>query len=167
MSTQGGAVRFDAEKECREIQEDMELFGLTVVLNEHGFPTGKAGELIFTRNARRGYWIVDGKVPLEVAQELYNNPLGKRHIRAFNHAGCVDPAKGHPLRLAHFDVQGKRLFPLSMHGDDSPLEDEQVRFVEDLQAETAEKYVTEYHIDTDAALILFLERLRKHGVIPY
>lgn len=38
------------------------------------------------------YWIVAGAVPLRVAQEMYDNPLGHKDVRVAGYAGNTEPA---------------------------------------------------------------------------
>lgn len=66
------------------------------------------------------YWMVGGYVPLNVALELYENPVGKKDIRVDGHAGCPSPneylkhpliAGQHCIRSYHIDSQeGLNLF---------------------------------------------------------
>ena len=37
------------------------------------------------------YWVVDGPVPLNIAKELYSDPVGKKYVRVMGHCGCPDP----------------------------------------------------------------------------
>ena len=52
---------------------------------------GQLGELTFRRGWR--YWVVNGPVPIEVAEELYKDPVGKTDIRVAGNAGSPPPAE--------------------------------------------------------------------------
>lgn len=51
--------------------------------------TGKFGDFTFKRAWY--YWMVDGNVPLTVAEELYDDPVGKEDVRVRGHSGCPPP----------------------------------------------------------------------------
>lgn len=48
------------------------------------------------------YWIVEGYVPLFVAEEIYKNPNGRKDIRAGGHCGCLPPSE----QLVRYKVCG-------------------------------------------------------------
>lgn len=60
------------------------------------------------------YWVVEGKVPMDVAWKIYNDPLGRADVRAYGHCMCVAPDWGHDkdgVDLYHIDsLAGLRLF---------------------------------------------------------
>jgi hypothetical protein len=58
------------------------------------------------------YWIVRGDVPLAVAQELYQHPVGKADVRVVGHCGCPPPeewstetSSGPVITHYHIDTQ--------------------------------------------------------------
>ena len=51
--------------------------------------TGRLNGLTFTRGWY--YWRVAGKVPIDIARELYQNPIGKTDVRVAGHCGCPPP----------------------------------------------------------------------------
>lgn len=77
---------------------------------------GKLGNLEFTR--AWSYWVVSGPVPLNVALELYADPVGVTDIRVAGHAGCPSPAdwsrttaSGRFVETYHIDTEvGLRIF---------------------------------------------------------
>lgn len=75
------------------------------------------------------YWVVMGSVPLEVAQEMYANPIGKKDVRIAGHAGRVAPEK--------------------------PW----------IRWDNGRWIVTSYHIDSQEGLNLFVETVKKHGLL--
>jgi hypothetical protein len=52
---------------------------------------GKLGE--FTFSYQNYYWIVRGRVPIELAIKLYEDPIGKTDIRSKGHCACPHPLK--------------------------------------------------------------------------
>lgn len=51
--------------------------------------TGCLGKFTFVRAWY--YWMVRGNLPLEVAKELHENPVGKTDVRVVGHCGCPPP----------------------------------------------------------------------------
>lgn len=50
---------------------------------------GKVGDMTFKRDWC--YWVVNCRVPLEIAKALYADPVGKTDIRVAGHCGCLPP----------------------------------------------------------------------------
>lgn len=71
---------------------------------------GKLGDIRFVRGWY--YWIVDGHVPLFVAQRLYEDPLGRRDVRVNGHCGRPAPnPRDATIDCYHIDsLAGLRLF---------------------------------------------------------
>lgn len=84
--------------------------------------TGKLGEFTFTRAWY--YWVVKGRVPLAVAQEMYSHPVGRKDIRVDGFSGGIEPRKR--------AVRG---------------------------------YIHGYHIDSQEGLNIFVETMKKHGLV--
>ena len=88
--------------------------------------TGRLGAFTFSR--RWYYWSAEGEVPVSVAWELYEDPVGKSDVRVAGHCGCPPPeapwAKKDShgddvIRNYHIDTEvGLRLFvdTLRKHG---------------------------------------------------
>lgn len=127
------------------------------------------------------YWVVKGKVPLNVAKELYDDPNGREDVRVAGHCGCPPPEEW----AEHFDHDGKRLYPLeaeedlitwenATEGNETMEEMEEIvreartttRYVENPIEEAVKSIVSSYHIDTQEGLNFFVTTLRKHGVVP-
>lgn len=136
--------------------------------------TGRSGPFTFTRAWY--YWVVEGKVPLTVAKELYADPVGKTDIRVAGHCGC--PAPEAPW-LEWYDKEGRQLITMKeaakacRDGSKSKfiadaingfLHDQSKRFVHNL-TEEGEAFVTSYHIDTEVGLRLFVDTIKKHGLV--
>jgi hypothetical protein len=126
--------------------------------------TGKLGQFQFHREWY--YWVVRGNVPLPVAQELYNNPVGKTDIRVTGHCGCPPPDEW----VTYIDDKGRILCPTSEkpHGNGplskSILARTDIRFVEDPSAE-GKGFIQLYHIDSELGLRIFADTLKKHNLI--
>jgi hypothetical protein len=115
------------------------------------------------------YWVAAGQLPLDVAQRLYADPVGKTDVRVAGHCGCPPPE---PPWLVYFDADGIRL----LHDPDGKeaqfyadfvergvLNAEQLagkRFVPDAPAVAARVVVESYHIDSEVGLRLFADTLR-------
>ena len=83
-------------KECDVyIEQELERCEIESVRVERGHTevpytiTGKLGSLVFTRGWY--YWMISGKVPIAIANELYADPVGKEDIRVRGHCGCPPP----------------------------------------------------------------------------
>ena len=119
------------------------------------------------------YWVVTGKVPLAVAQQLYAHPVAKA-IRVAGHCGC--PAPEDPW-LVYYDGTGRQVLDIK----------EQAQFEKlaaDGSSETAQRvgkeglveyrfeadrtpfaaYVENYHIDSELGLYVFVEHLKAAGL---
>lgn len=116
------------------------------------------------------YWIAKGPVPLAVAHELYEHPLGRRAIRV-NGAWCCPPPQDH--EVAWYTSEGARVW--SSHEEAAmkrmppwitePWHRLGPIVFHDRPTEIgATAYVELYHLHGDDALALFESVLRKHGV---
>ena len=63
---------------------------------------GKLGSFVFTRAWY--YWIVEGKVPLSAANDLYNDPVGQTDIRVDGDCSCP-----HPEERAKWILDGREV----------------------------------------------------------
>lgn len=130
------------------------------------------------------YWMVEGNVPLAVAEAMYaQEPYGKRDVRVAGHCGCPPPKEW----AVHFTAEGKRVFLFTGHdlelhrsfkdgtlspsmraalsnlflGNEGPI----VETEAERDAITALRAVTNYHIDSQAGLKVFVDTLRTHGIV--
>lgn len=67
-----------------EIVEVPEPYG-----EPHATLIGKLGPFTFRRAWY--YWLVEGPVPVAVAMELYEHPIGRKYVRVGGHCGCPSP----------------------------------------------------------------------------
>jgi hypothetical protein len=129
------------------------------------------GRFHFTRNWY--YWVARGKVPIEVADEIYKHPYGKQDVRSGGHCGRPDPRE---YGVDHVDAEGKKLTILTDDARDllkKCEEDEAwakvhtqlklLHFVEteeELKTATVYSYVDCYHIDSQAGLKVYCDAIR-------
>lgn len=133
--------------------------------------TGKLGAFKFHRAWY--YWVVKGPVPLDVARELYADPVGKTDVRVTGHCACPPPeepwvhyydAEG---KLVALDIGGKERKQLrSLVASGALPEDAgaRYRFVdtkEEREEVSVRAVVESYHIDTEVGLRLFADTIRK------
>jgi hypothetical protein len=131
--------------------------------------TGRLGGFSFRRAWY--YWVVTGPVPLEVAERLYEDPVGQTDVRAGGHCGCP-----HPSQQAEWIApDGRRVVPteerekmleMSRHSQvlaktfaDS-LAEKDVTFSDDPPSLRARQFVTLYHIDSEVGLRIFVDAVR-------
>ena len=123
---------------------------------------GKLGEFEFWRAWY--YWVVTGPMPLELAKELYEDPVGKVDIRVDGHCGCPPPED--PW-LKYIDADGFKLVRESERKEFEEafegrlpeiLSTQKIRFSDD-RARDGKAFVECYHIDTMAGLRLFADTI--------
>lgn len=131
--------------------------GLTVPGEVRTNITGQFGRFIFKRAWR--YWIVDGPVPLDIANEMYATEIGRRDIRVTGHAGCPPPEEwalpnlddvlsNEIERLGIESISSNKIRKLCINGEiKTPM------------------FVNLYHIDSQEGLNLFSETIKKHNLI--
>lgn len=117
------------------------------------------------------YWVIEGLVPIEVAEELYADPVGKTDIRVNGYAGGAPP-EDWAISLTE---DGAKVFPVAQESQYCQIEkdiaprklyDQEPVFSDDPEAVGAKQYVTVYHIDTEVGLRVFVDTLRAHGLVP-
>ncbi len=124
---------------------------------------GKLGDMTFKRGWC--YWVVNCRVPLEIARALYADPVGKTDIRVAGHCGCLPPEEW----ITRLDDQGHVLYANSERPTDESLvnllESQGNRFVDDPSSE-GKPFVTSYHIDSEVGLRVFADIVRRYGLAP-
>lgn len=128
--------------------------------------TGKLGPFTFTRAWY--YWIARGPVPLEVARELYADPVGKTDVRSGGDCACRPPetwatyfdADGWELCSDPDGRQAREWADMQQKGFIPSLEERRIRFVPDAPAVAARAVVETYHIDSEVGLRLFADTIR-------
>lgn len=113
---------------------------------------------IFTRAWH--YWAVRGNVPLDVANELYNNfgRIGREEVRAGGDAGCRPPETW----VRYIGPTGKQLVQIQPLEEINNLirQNSKAILVKDPTQGVA--VVQLYHIDSPEGLRMFAELMRKH-----
>lgn len=135
--------------------------------------SGRLGQFRFRRAWY--YWVVDGDVPLDVARELYADPIGATDIRVAGHCGCPAPAS--PWVEWRMD-DGKHVRSLKekakcdgLIGSSSSLAVfaqetlDKCLFSDDPESISAKGYVTNYHIDSELGLYIFVQALKHHKLV--
>jgi hypothetical protein len=133
-------------------------------------PASIAGELgPFKFRRAWYYWVVDGPVPLDVARELYADPVGATDVRVAGHCGCPPPDEW----ATYFDAAGLELCS-DPDGEEEATFDGMIergllsadqksrfRYVPDRVAASVRAVVQNYHIDTEVGLRLFVDTIRR------
>jgi hypothetical protein len=123
---------------------------------------GDACEFKFTR--AWSYWVVDGNVPLDIANELYADPEAKKYVRSGGDCGCRSPetwATWITIDLKEVFDKGELDKIESDNIKESLLNNPNLKFVEGDPSKIAQKYVTCYHIDTWEGLKLFADKIKE------
>lgn len=123
--------------------------------------TGKLRGWTFQRNWY--YWCAEGKMPIELARELWKDPLGKRAVRVEGHCACPSPDE---YGVVCYDAHGVVLVS-DPKGEHEKFYKHAVakgywhggecRFVPDAAAVAASAFVESYHVDSEAGLRLLAD----------
>ncbi len=130
---------------------------------------GRLGVFDFT--FRNYYTVVDGKLPLEIANELYNDNF-KGDIRSGGDCGCREPStwacayNGEiivvtPKETANVKegiAKGSDMMKSFAANPKYQLCESETEYA------TYPRYVDTYHIDTELGLYIFVQTLRKHNL---
>jgi len=156
------------EKELREAGVQLRKVKPDLIHNEVPYSIeGKLGEFKFSRAWT--YWVVDGEVPLYVAEEIYATYDGKKYIRADGHCGCLEPKLVASYYLKNgkkliSDPEGKQKKEFEHCIEHNLFEQEQMiiyEFVIDRTKCYDYAVVDCYHIDTQDGLNLFSEIIKQ------
>lgn len=130
---------------------------------------GKLGSFTFRRAWY--YWIVEGNIPLSMARELYEDPVGKTDVRVSGHCMCPLPDEW----VTWLDKDGKEC----ISSKDRKELDELCKRSSLVSGSDLDKYrvsdsptedgfsafITLYHIDTEIGLRLFADMIRKYNLV--
>lgn len=142
-------------------------------------PFTLTGELHgFTFRRAWYYYVVSGDVPLYVAHELYQDPIGVDDVRVDGHCGCPPP--GEPYHAVYFDANDYELSAPDPRNDELvdhwrkgtnhhsrsmiAMYDAKYRHVNHPETVATLIIVDLYHIDSLAGLRLFADTIRKHNL---
>ena len=129
--------------------------------------SGRLGKFRFERAWY--YWCVEGSVPLPVAEELYSDPVGKEDIRVAGHCGCPPPAEWTKCltedgrEVLDRKQEAEYADFVTRHPDMQADMDKYV-FADD-PATVGKPFVTSYHIDSELGLYIFVQALKRHGLV--
>ncbi len=128
--------------------------------------TGRLGAFTFQRAWY--YWIVNGNMPLDVALELYKDPVGKTDVRVSGHCMCPSPEEwitwlGKDEKESISTKEKKELVEL-LARHPTWTGSEKYRVSDDPAKDGFSPFITLYHIDTEIGLRLFADTLRKHNL---
>jgi hypothetical protein len=124
-----------------------------------------AGPFTFIR--KDYYWIVTGPVPLEVAFELHADPVVKDDIRVSSPSGSEN---------AQPEDRAMWLVPkdsLEITSEDDEFDISEINalpgwyqvYFDDPESRGARQYVTEYRIDSEIGLRVFVDTLWAHSLV--
>jgi len=126
---------------------------------------GKLGKYEFRRAWY--YWMVNGNVPLEAAQEMYADPIGKKDVRVAGHCGCPPPEEwtrwyttDGKLVVKTKELPEYRKFIDKGIFKESVLDD--LVFTDDPQSVGALGFIEHYHIDSQEGLNLYVATIKKY-----
>ena len=116
------------------------------------------------------YWIVEGYIPLNIAAEIYANPIGRRDVRTDGYAGNYDPEKWVIHIRKEYDkyapyIESGGLPPDIGHVFGKDPEKARQSFLETMEKLKREsEFITCYHIDSQEGLNFFVEIVKKYGL---
>ena len=154
-----------------EITKELNLAGITVVAHEEMLKTepitnltGRLGEFTFKRAWY--YWVVYGLVPLEIAQKMYQDPVGKKDVRVSGHCGCPPPEEwAQPSDEVQEKIKESLGYrkDMDMHETFDFWKINEDKFKEEIKK--YDQYINCYHIDSQEGLNLFVQILKENNVI--
>ena len=112
------------------------------------------------------YWVARGRVPLDVAQRLYEDPVGRKEVRVAGHCGCPPPEEwadwfdGDDVVVLDPNGEQERDYDMLIRKGALTTEDKP-RFAK--STDGLQGYITIYHIDSEAGLRLFADAVRGLG----
>lgn len=121
------------------------------------------------------YWVVKGLIPLPMAEELYADPIGKGDVRCAGHCACPEPLTqanwylpdGREVLTMNNKTECEEIVAKSKSNSLIGIAVKILRennFAEDpSKVEGVKGYVTDYHIDSQEGLNLFVAAFNKHS----
>jgi len=103
------------------------------------------------------YWMVDCRIPLAIAKELYADPIGQCDVRVVGHCGCPPPEE--------WATPDKELIRKYIKENNLPF----INMIDIREAIKSGKlkgelYIHSYHIDSQEGLNLFVATVKKYGL---
>lgn len=151
------------------VKLELQLAGITLRAAEskgevpcslEGILITKLGEFKFRRAWY--YWVVEGNVPLELAEAMYANEVGKKTVRVTGHCGCPPPKKW----TTRIDDDGKEVADnkelKAIESDrikESLISNPKYLWVDEPE-KIGKLFITSYHIDSWEGLKLFADTVK-------
>jgi hypothetical protein len=108
------------------------------------------------------YWVVEGPVPLDVAIQLYEDPVGRTDIRVAGHCGCPPPESWAQWYMSTGEIVLSLKEKTQIEGFPIIAKDiGPVVFSDDPKSLGASAFVESYHIDTEIGLRVFADSIRR------
>jgi len=131
----------------------------------HTHLMGKLGDKI-TMYRNWYYWVVKCEIPLEVALEMYTDPVGRQDVRVAGHCGCPPPEDPWiQYRKGNAIVDKTSRKPDNF---DDPSWDgyrDKIIFVDDpINEPGVRAFIDSYHIDSEIGLRYFADTVKKYGL---
>jgi len=164
-----GFPNLAGREDCDEhIRRELETAGVEIVEAEASSEVpyhfeGRLGDFKFSRAWY--YWVVNGKVPLEVARKMYEDPEGKKAVRAAGHCCCPPPEEWAFPSQEDIEKSLKEIgwekwvefdgktYPSINYGQMAELcNDGKIK---------GDRFVDTYHIDTQEGLNLFVKAIKE------
>lgn len=139
----------------------------------HAFEPGAASEVQaklygvlpgFTFRRAWRYWVVEGLVPIAVAERLYADPVGATDVRADGDSGCRPPSTW----MKWITPNGKLVVPANQEAECKAMAERHETmkhafdsdvFSDDPASLGAQAFVKLYHIDSEVGLRLFVDTI--------
>lgn len=169
--------------EIKNLKRRLEHCGLAMIENASPTAWGTVATIgqFKISHSHNYYWVVNGDMPLVDAQKLYADPAGRDLIRVAGNCTC--PAPEAPW-LTWYDTDGTEVITKEQWKDFERLpenSDARKRLydkakrtyrVEDNQQGVAQAYVTQYHIDNDLGLRVFVDLVKSRlefydSILPF
>ena len=149
---------------------ELEGAGITAIEPDHNRPnvfTGTIGNYTFEFCRRSNYWIINGNLPVAIAQSMYKNPLARRDIRGKSYEGdsffqqfsIIDSLGNIIIADPNGDRAVRHDKALS---EGSPAAMENVKFIHNFDSvPNDELFVSDFMIDTQMGLSFFVDSITR------
>jgi hypothetical protein len=104
--------------------------------------------------------VVNGEVPLNLAQKLYQNPIGRKDVRVSGHCGCPPPEEWcEPSMTVQEHIKTNLGYKEEMTWKEKLIfwQKHEAEFKE--ECKKYKQYIYCYHIDSQEGLNLFVQTL--------
>jgi hypothetical protein len=124
----------------------------------------KDGKIAFKFRRAWYYWVVEGDVPLNIAQILYGTNVGKKDVRVAGHCGCPPPEEWAFPKGDVLIEKGIIKLPSKEHPyGEGPTYGELAKMCNKGEIQ-APRFVDHYHIDSQEGLNFFVKTIKEHSL---